>query len=153
MPQEGHPIFNKGSGAHQVSLEDQAAVLLCAIQNVGQAKCHGLTGVSFKPIARIYTKLSTLIACHVERHEKSIQYGGSHDWLDVEADECDVRRGMNPEEPNWPECQSGLGTMGRSRTARCSSHFDTSEAMSQEDRVSGSRTRPNSEEGMEVVRQ
>ena len=97
-PQDKHPIFNVGSGSRQVPLCDQAAVLLCATQNVSQVKCHMLTGVDHKVVERIYGAFETTICTHVEKEEKNIAFGGLDQWIDVEADECDVRRGANSDE-------------------------------------------------------
>ena len=98
MPQDHHPMFNKGSGQQQVPLCDQAAVLLCAIQNVSQVKCHELTGMGHKVVERIYGAFETVICAHVEKTAKKVVFGGLQQWVDVEADECDVRRGKNVED-------------------------------------------------------
>ena len=76
----------------------KVAILLCAIQDVSQVKCHALTGADHKVVERIYSAFEIVICAHVEHTERNIQFGGLEHWVDVEADECDVRRGANADD-------------------------------------------------------
>lgn len=92
-----HPIFMSTSGSASTSLQDQAAVLLCAVEDVQLAKCHALTGANHKMVERIYHSLEEAQLQYVERKEKTIVFGDGKTWVDVEADEVDLRKYINPD--------------------------------------------------------
>ena len=90
-----HPIFSCAWGNAKVDLCDQVAILQCAINNISQVTCHILTGLGRDTSGRIYTKFDEVVAQHIEKTEDAIVHGGENYWVDVEADECDVRRNLD----------------------------------------------------------
>jgi hypothetical protein len=117
----GHPIFSIGSGSRSTPLQDQAAVLVCAVAGTTQAVCHKLTGLDHKTIEGVYTKLDHVRLVSVEHLEKKIRYGEGVPWNDIEADEVDVRKFEDPEEPDAKQAMSweqwgGVVERGHPRT-------------------------------------
>ena len=92
LPHQDRPIFTAGFGIAAVSLQDQAAVLFCALHGVSATACHALTGMNHKMIEGLYRRLDEARTKFVEREEGNIEFGGCATWKDVEADEVDLRK-------------------------------------------------------------
>ena len=85
QPHEFHSIFAQGAGASKTSLQTQASILLCWSK---------IMDVDDKIVSRIYNSLDIARARFVLAHEKHIQNGGSARWVDVEADEVNLGKGL-----------------------------------------------------------
>ena len=88
-------------------LEDQSAVLFCAVYNLPQVNTHQLTGKSQTFIYKMYKSLDECRRMDVVWREKSIAFGdpGARSKLfDCEADEVDLAKetdeGMQQEDAN-----------------------------------------------------
>eukprot|EP00969_Alexandrium_andersonii_P022030 964421-Alexandrium_andersonii.AAC.1 len=106
----------------KVALQDQAAIVLCAVSGVSKSSCHALTGRNHKLIESLYTNLDKAKADHVKQEEKRISFGGQDQWVDVEADEVDVRKAeeVDSDDPNpvtW-EQWAGVVQRGNKKTLK-----------------------------------
>lgn len=96
LPHDQHPVFSTGSGQNHVTLEDQAAVLFCAVANTRRGAAHLFTERNHKFVEGIYARLDQARCDFVEKKEKSIKFGSGEQWKDVEADEVDLRKKTEP---------------------------------------------------------
>ena len=90
LPHHNHLIFNTGSGQSWSSLQDQAAVLFCALSDASIQTTHKLVKNNDKMISGIYQRLDKARKVFVEQEEKNIVFGKVMEWNDVEADELDL---------------------------------------------------------------
>ena len=92
----GHLIFQMGWGNTHVPLNDQAAVLYCAVHNVPLVMTQKITGRSTDFISTIYKSLDKCRKMEVDDAQKEIRMGdgspGCKKWYDCEADEVDLRK-------------------------------------------------------------
>ena len=105
-PHNLHPIFSVADGQDYVPLQEQAAILFCALVNVKQAHTHKILGRNHKLLEKIYERLDECRVKFVERVQKSIVFGERHEWADIEADEVDLRKSVlkraEAEDPSKP---------------------------------------------------
>ncbi|CAE7494415.1 unnamed protein product [Symbiodinium natans] len=94
QPHDFHPVFIKGAGNSKTSLQLQASVLLCATAGVPQHCVSKIMDVDDKVVSRLYNNLDAARSRFVVAHEKHIRYGDSKQWVDVEADEVDLGKGI-----------------------------------------------------------
>ena len=92
LPHHGHPIFSAGRGQDYVPLQDQAAILLCAVSNIKQSATRRLLKRNHKFNENLYLRLDAVRAQFVEKKQAKIKFGATDPWPDVEADEVDLRR-------------------------------------------------------------
>jgi hypothetical protein len=117
-PHDFHPIFFGGSGKSYTSLADQAAVLFCATVNLSRVSAQKVLDVDHKIVDRIYGNLEETRMKYVEKKQQDILFGVGGKWLDVEADEVDVGKGVAPANNNkliW-EQWGGIVQRGASET-------------------------------------
>ena len=77
------PFVTQGKGDGRKALQDQAAVLFCAVTDVKQSACCNLTGDDDKSVERAYGRLNEARMRYVERAEQDIVYGEGERWKDV----------------------------------------------------------------------
>ena len=94
LPHDFHPIFIKNNWSSGTSLAMQASILLCAVAGVPQHCLAKILDVDDKVVSRIYGNNEAARARFVLQNEKHIQYGGINGWVDVEADEVDLGKGL-----------------------------------------------------------
>ena len=90
LPHHEHPIFSTGGGRHCSSLDDQVAILFCAVSGTTEVNTHRITDKNHKMVEGISKRLDQCRQIVVERDEKSIQFGNTCGWADVEGDEVDL---------------------------------------------------------------
>lgn len=103
-PHHGHPIFSCGRGHGAMSLQEQAAMLFCAVAGADQSTTHRLLGKSHRVIGQVYVKLDEARMVFVEKEEKNIKFGEERAWTDVEADEATFGKRQDPDAP--PDAKS-----------------------------------------------
>ena len=87
-PHHMHPIFVDGRGSGSTPLQTQAAMLFLLLNRVSHPAIHRILHVNHKAIEDMAKRLMTLRKHWVEEKEKTIIFGNSKQWIDVEADEA-----------------------------------------------------------------
>ena len=97
--------------------------MFCAVAGVPRNATRLVLDVDHKAVERTYANNNIARARYVQKKEKSITYGGTQKWKDVEADEVDLGKGEDPdairadEVVKW-EQWGGLVERGRPRSLR-----------------------------------
>lgn len=80
LPHHGHPIFSAGRGQDYVPLQDQAAILLCAVSNIKQSATRLLLKRNHKFNENLYLRLDAVRAQFVEKKQAKIKFGATDPW-------------------------------------------------------------------------
>lgn len=97
-PEHQHPVFS-APNSRSAPLDDQAAGLFCLLTGSTHAAIHKITGLNHKTIESMSASLDRLREAHVVSREKDIQFGDGQHWCEVEADEVDLGKGLDPNAP------------------------------------------------------
>eukprot|EP00438_Fugacium_kawagutii_P018574 Skav220205 [mRNA] locus=scaffold2858:132927:134168:+ [translate_table: standard] len=100
-PQHLHPLFQACRGPEALSLQLQAALLLLLLLRVSLASIHLILGVNHKVIETMQKHLEQIRKNHVVKTEKSIVFGASMKWADVEGDEATFDKKDISSDPTW----------------------------------------------------
>ena len=119
QPHALHPVFSNHKTAS--TLQEQASVSFALTCGVSQATTHKLLKKDHKLIEQIEAKTDTMRQQYVELTEKTTEFGGREEWMDAEADEVDIAKGLDPdkEDPKRPvvwEQWGGVVMRGFSKT-------------------------------------
>ena len=87
-PHHLHPIFTEGAGPERLDLQTQSAALLLKLHRVPQATIHLLLNINHQALEDMEKKICRLRQDFVEKQEKTIIFGNTKQWVDVEADEA-----------------------------------------------------------------
>ena len=94
-PHDSHPLFWFGRGEGSESLQHQSAALFCLIGGASQSLISILFGINHKRVESLSKSLDTARCQYVQAVERFIQFGGEEYWVDVEADEVDLAKGLS----------------------------------------------------------
>jgi hypothetical protein len=96
-PHEFHPIYH--CGRRSSSLQHQASALFALQCNVGQASYRQLSKENHKMIEKIAKANDQTRKAYVLKKEKTIKLGNRVEWMDGEADEVDLAKNLDPDDP------------------------------------------------------
>lgn len=124
-PQSGSPIFSQGHGHSSMSLQKQAVVLFSLLNNASQSLVATLYSVNHKAVERMSQAIDEVKMKYILLKEPGIVYGGGPTWVDVEADEVDLAKGIvktseehDPERPVKWEQWCGVLQRGSRKSLR-----------------------------------
>ena len=98
QPHDFHPVFYNGP-RNRLKLQQQSAILHCAIAGVEKTAAHLILDVDHKPVERVYSRLEDARRRYVMMVQPSIKYCKDFEWNDVEADEADIGKGDDADAP------------------------------------------------------
>ena len=87
-PHHLHPLFVDGRGSGHTSLQVQCALLFLLLNRVPNAAIQRILHINHKAVEDMDKRLMRLRKAWVEDKEKSIVFGNTKSWVDIEADEA-----------------------------------------------------------------